>query len=97
MVHQPACASFGTERTDSISNKAPPSAMSLVMPNCTNCFMQLICAEPPMLFSSTSGLYAFALISVAEKSEFAIGSMSPSNVPPSAFRLRTKFSCKVRP
>ena len=56
MVHQPVWASLGTERTDSISKSAPPSAMSLFMPNCTNCFMQLIWAEPPMLFSSTSGL-----------------------------------------
>src|SRR5581483_6158232 len=97
MTHQPVCASFGTERTDSTSNSAPPSAISLAMPNCTNCFMQLIWAAPPMLFSRTFGLNAFALISDAEKSELAIGSMSPSNVPPSFLRFLTKFSCSVLP
>src|ERR1700722_9695190 len=65
--HQPACASFGTDFTPSISNSAPPRAISLAMPNCTYCFMQLICAVPPMLLSTTFGLYALDLISVAEK------------------------------
>ena len=59
--------------------------------------MQLICAVPPMLFSSTFGLYAFALISVAEKSDVAIGSMSPSNSPPAAFSFLMKLSCSVWP
>ncbi len=59
--------------------------------------MQLICARPPILLSSTSGLLALALIKVAEKSEVLIGRKSPSNVPPAFFRFLTKLSCSVRP
>ena len=52
----PAWASRGTARMVSSSNSAPPRCISRSMPNWVNCFMQLICASPPMLFSSTLGL-----------------------------------------
>ena len=55
------------------SNSAPPSAISFCMPNWVNCFMQLICVNPPILLSSTFGLNALALIKVAEKSVLLIG------------------------
>ena len=59
--------------------------------------MQSICASPPMLFSSTFGLYAFALIRLAEKSLLLIGSMSAWYSPPAFFRFLMNPSCNVWP